>query len=144
MQTIITVDFDSTLSVKEVAEFVKELIQKYGIDVWILTSRYDEIHKHNYAINPTNNDMYAYLDVNFNYIMSFSDMPFSDMPFPKHKIIFTNMKDKADYLKDTNILCHLDDDQQELFLIGKLTKVIPIDVTRNDWEKKVLKLLSDI
>jgi len=52
---IVTFDFDSTLSQKIVQDFAKSLMLK-GVDVYVLTSRYDELHRHRYPLNPTNED----------------------------------------------------------------------------------------
>ena len=54
---IVTFDFDGTLSRKDVQEYAIELMKK-GIDVWVLTTRYDELHKHRYEPNPTNDDLW--------------------------------------------------------------------------------------
>jgi len=40
---IVTFDFDATLSRPDVQEYAKELIEK-GIDVWVVTARYDDLH----------------------------------------------------------------------------------------------------
>ena len=54
---IVTFDFDGTLSRKDVQEYAIELMKK-RIDVWVLTTRYDELHKHRYEPNPTNDDLW--------------------------------------------------------------------------------------
>ena len=56
-QNIVTFDFDGTLSRADVQEYALELISK-GVDVWVVTSRYDELQKHRYQINPTNDDLW--------------------------------------------------------------------------------------
>ena len=47
---LVTFDFDGTLSRNDVQEYALELMSK-GVDVWVVTSRYDELHKHRYQIN---------------------------------------------------------------------------------------------
>lgn len=61
MKHIVTFDFDSTLSRQDVQDYATSLIKK-GFDVWVLTSRYDELHKHRYRHNPTNEDLYYIMD----------------------------------------------------------------------------------
>lgn len=124
---IVTFDFDSTLSRKDVQEYCKELIDK-GIDVWVVTSRYDELHKHKYPHNPTNDDLYKVTD---------------ELGIPRWKIRFTCMRDKAEYLYGTNVLWHLDDDWVELNLINKETETKGISVVGgNSWKNKCNKLLG--
>jgi hypothetical protein len=53
----VTIDFDSTLSRRDVQEYAVELIGR-GVDVWVLTSRYDVIHQHKYPFNATNEDLW--------------------------------------------------------------------------------------
>jgi len=54
---IITIDFDGTLDREDVQKYAKRLIMD-GHDVFILTSRYDDLHAHNYTLNPQNKDLY--------------------------------------------------------------------------------------
>jgi hypothetical protein len=125
MNKSVTVDFDNTLSRKDVQEYVKELISK-GIDVWVLTSRYDELHKHRYIENPQNEDLYTITD---------------ELGIPRHKIRFTNMVAKHEYLFNTNVIWHLDDDRWELEPINKYTKTKGISVYSGNFKNKCNKLL---
>lgn len=125
MNKIVTFDFDSTLSRNDVQEYAKELINK-GFDVWVLTSRYDELHKHRFKHNPTNSDLYKVTD---------------RLGIPRWKIRFTCMRAKAEYLKDTNVIWHLDDDSFELNMINKETKTTGISVFGN-YKIKCNKLLN--
>ena len=94
MSKTVTFDFDGTLSRSDVQEYFKELIER-GIDCWIVTSRYDDLHKHLYPFNPTNEDLWRIID---------------ELNFPRHKVVFCNMAEKLNYLTGTNVLWHLDDD----------------------------------
>jgi DNA-directed RNA polymerase subunit N (RpoN/RPB10) len=126
----ITVDFDNTLSRLDVQEYVKELIN-LGIDVNVLTMRYDELHKHKWTADPTNDDLYAVLD---------------NVGIPRHKVRFCNMEGwdtkennaKAKYLRGTNVLLHIDDSVEELksFELYDDNKVVPIQVEDYDWKFK--------
>lgn len=116
----VTFDFDSTLSRPEVQDYAKELIN-YKMDVWVLTSRFDELNKHKYPHNPTNEDLYAVTD---------------KLLIPREKIRFTNMRPKAEYLEGTRVLWHLDDDDVELYDIRRLTKTIGVNSLEKDWHFK--------
>ena len=124
MKTV-TFDFDSTLTKKEVQDYAKSLIKK-GFDVWIVTSRYDDIH----LIKPIirdNTDLYKVAE---------------NIGIPRHKIRFTCMRDKSEYLFRANVLWHLDDDWVEIDSIKLETDVIAIDVTRSNWKQKCNSLLE--
>jgi|AntAceMinimDraft_6_1070360.scaffolds.fasta_scaffold03759_7 hypothetical protein len=87
----VSFDFDGTLSQEKVQTFAKSLID-FGIDVWIVTSRYSELNKHRYPLSPTNLDLYIVADV---------------LQIPKEKIIFTDRDIKTNHL--AGFLWHLDD-----------------------------------
>lgn len=123
----VTIDFDGTLNLPLVQAYVKELIQK-GVDVWVLTSRFDELHKHLYPKNPSNKDLYDVL---------------LRLGIPKHKVIFTNMQLKSDFLRNTKVLFHLDDDKFELSVMRKeCEEVKPVWVAAEDWKETCEKILS--
>lgn len=124
MSKIVTFDFDSTLSRQDVQDYAKELIER-GFDVWVLTSRYDEIHKHRFVHNPTNEDLYKITD---------------KLGIPRWKIRFTCMKNKSEYLFGTNVIWHLDDDFVELNNINKETDTVGISVLSNGYKHKCNKL----
>lgn len=123
---IVTFDFDSTLSHKIVQDFAKSLILK-GFDVFVLTSRYDELHKHKYRVNPTNEDLYNVTD---------------NLGICRTKIRFQCMRDKAEYLFGTNVIWHLDDDIFEVESINRETTTKGIDVTKKGWKKECKTLLG--
>ena len=123
---IVTFDFDSTLSRQDVQDYAYSLIKK-GFDVWVLTSRYDELHKHKYRHNPTNDDLYKVTD---------------KLGIPRWKIRFTCMRDKAEYLFGTDVIWHLDDDFVELNNINRETKTIGISVIGSKYKSKCNRLLG--
>lgn len=123
---IVTFDFDSTLSRKDVQDYAKSLINK-GIEVWVLTSRYDELHKHRYTLNPTNEDLYNVTD---------------SLGIPRSKIRFQCMRPKAEYLFNTNVIWHLDDDYIEVNEINKETDTVGISVIGSSWKQNCNKLLG--
>ena len=126
IKPIVTFDFDSTLSRQDVQDYATSLIKK-GFDVWVLTSRYDELHKHKYRHNPTNEDLYYVTD---------------KLEIPRWKIKFTCMRDKAEYLFGSNVLWHLDDDFVELNNINRETNTIGISVVASSYKSKCNKLLG--
>lgn len=123
---IVTFDFDSTLSHKIVQDFAKSLMLK-GFDVWVLTSRYDELHKHKYRHNPTNEDLYKVTD---------------RLGIERNKIRFQCMRPKAEYLFGTNVIWHLDDDYVEVNEINSQTQTKGIDVTLKGWKKECKSILG--
>lgn len=117
MKQIVTFDFDNTLSRKDVQEYAKSLIER-GKDVWVLTSRYDELHKHLYTPNPTNEDLYRVTD---------------GLGIPRDKIRFQCMRPKAEYLARTKVCLHIDDDFFELDNINLSTSTRAISVDDSDY-----------
>lgn len=95
----VSFDYDGTLQKREIQQYAEELI-KNGIDVWLVTTRYDDNHKHLYI--GTSNDVNLQLHDDCNLI-----------GIPEHKRIFTNMEWKAKTLKEHNFLWHLDDNPDE-------------------------------
>lgn len=127
---ICTVDFDSTLSRKDVQEYVKELLAS-GIDVWVLTSRYDQLHLTPNR-NPngyTNEDLWTVVD---------------EVGIPRWKVIFSNMEWKSEYLTGTDVIWHLDDDSRELSYIRKAhIGTIGIQVEAGSWKQKCKRILKN-
>lgn len=126
MRKIVTFDFDCTLSRKDVQDYAISLIKK-GVDVYVLTSRYDELHKHRYKLNPTNEDLYKVTD---------------RLGIERAKIRFQCMRPKAEYLFGTNVIWHLDDDYIEVNEINRETNAIGISVIGSGWKHKCNKLLD--
>lgn len=123
---LVTFDFDGTLSRKDVQEYALELISK-GVDVWVVTSRYDELHKHRYQINPTNDDLWEVTD---------------RLNIPRWKVRFTCMEWKAPYLFHTNSVFHLDDNNDEFFEMRKLKcKTKAIQVSSGGFQNKCNRIL---
>lgn len=114
----VTFDFDQTLQRPEVQAYAWKLLDR-GVDVWILTARYGELHKHLWKTSPCNKDLYAVAD---------------SIGLDRHKILFTNMMPKSSFLKDSCVLWHLDDLQKELAAIKGFTNVCAVDSLSGDWE----------
>jgi hypothetical protein len=122
MDKIVTIDFDGTLTKPEVQDYVKELMKR-GIDVWIVTSRFDDLQKHRYPHNPTNEDLWQVVD---------------SIGIPRYKVRFMCMESKANYLRFTNSFFHLDDDDVEYMdlVTDDLNRTVPVDVKDINWKIK--------
>lgn len=132
----VTFDFDNTLSRTDVQMYARELVQR-GMCVWVLTMRYDEIHKHKWAADPCNEDLYKVLD---------------KVGIPRWKVRFCNMEEwggmcnaKAKYLQGTNVIFHLDDSPEELcsFKLFKGNKTLPIQVRQPHWKHKCERAIEN-
>lgn len=96
----VSFDFDGTLTIPYIQEFAKFLLQ-CGVDVYVITSRFDELHKHNClgTIIGENNDLWEITD---------------KIGIQRHKVRFTLMQPKWEYINGTKICLHLDDDPIEV------------------------------
>lgn len=117
----VSFDFDSTLDKPAVQSFCAELISK-GVEVWICTSRWDDSKAvENLWGSDYNDDLYLVAD---------------RLGIAREKIIFTNHKNKIDFLKDKSFAFHLDDDVRGCGSIG-------ISCWCNtSWKNKCLKILN--
>lgn len=130
---LISVDFDKTLSRPDVQEYIKSLIS-LGVDVWVITSRYDDLHAHLYSetdidlSEANNDDLWEVID---------------KIGLPRWKVRFTCFHPKHHHLSRTNIIWHLDDDHNELFGIkNNLSKPVGIQVNSPSWKNKCNRLLG--
>ena len=124
----VSFDFDGTLEFQHVQDYAKELIDK-GVEVWVVTTRWDENHKHKYPDNATLDDLWEVVD---------------RLGIPRHQVRFTCMQWKHTYLKGTNFKWHLDDNDAE-FKYAKLNdcEVPMVWVEMNGWQDKCDQLLQD-
>jgi len=122
----VSFDFDSTLSEKEVQELAKLLIEN-DIDVWITTTRYEDIRNYKAISGANHDDLIKVI---------------TELNIPFHKVKFTNFEWKYEYLKDSEFIWHLDDNPDEFRYIQKFTNVEPIIYGRKKWRKLCLKVLK--
>ena len=113
----ISFDFDGTLDRPAIQNYFKELRSR-GYDVWVVTRRYDDLNKHRYIYNSTNEDLWAIID---------------SLEHPREKVMFTNYEYKDSYLKNTHVKIHIDDDPVELSKLENNTKIRTINATLNNW-----------
>lgn len=132
MKPVVTFDYDSTLSRPDVQEYAKHLIDK-GVDVWVVTSRYDNLHLQRYEgiidkEHWNNDDLWKVVD---------------EIGIPRWKVRFTNMEWKSLYLMGTKAIWHLDDDYKELYMIREAAiKTVGIQVNAGSWKRKCERLLN--
>jgi len=128
-KVICSFDFDNTLSRKDVQNYALELITA-GVDVWVVTSRYDDLHGHLWAPNATNAGLFSVTD---------------NLNIPRHKVRFTNTQSKSIYLANTHVLWHLDDDPIELLDMIENPRVFAkgINVENDQWKEDCNKLLNN-
>lgn len=124
----VSFDFDGTLEKKSVQAYAKELIEE-GIEVWVVTTRWDENHKHKYPHNATLDDLWAVVD---------------ELKIPRWRVRFTCMEWKYTYLKGTHFVWHLDDNEEEFVQAKRNECNVPmIQVESGLWKQKCEKLLRD-
>ena len=124
----VSFDFDDTLSNESVQEYAKELIES-GINVYVTTTRYDEVHKLRYIWNPTIDDLWEVID---------------RLQIPRHRVRFTCMEWKHSYLHRSSFIWHLDDNKEEedRAIFHKCSVPI-IRVDRSQWKQQCNKLIED-
>lgn len=124
----VSFDFDGTLEHENVQAYAKELIDS-GIEVWVVTTRWDENHKHKYPMNATLDDLWEVVD---------------RIGIPRHRVRFTCMEWKTKYLTGTKFAWHLDDNEQESYEAYKTGMKTPIivDVLKSDWKEQCNALLN--
>jgi len=123
----VSFDFDATLSTEHIQKYAKELIER-GIEVWIVTSRWENVDNYKHFINATNDDLFKVAE---------------DLGIPRERIHFTNMEDKWEFLKDKDFIVHLDDDWVENKMILKYTKTKAVNSFGNSsWRQKCERILK--
>jgi len=139
----VSFDFDGTLEFEDVQEYAKSLIKR-GIEVWIVTTRYDANHDHRWKeIFPKAEWAAIYDqhdgDPNFN-VWGVAEK----LGIPKHHVRFTCMEYKHTYLKGTKFVWHLDDNPEEFSKAKANGCNVPmIQVDSNGWEIKCERLIQD-
>lgn len=123
----VSFDFDGTLEFGDVQEYAAELIAQ-GIEVWVVTTRWDENHKHKYPMNATLDDLWEVVD---------------RIGIPRHCVRFTCMEWKYTYLNGTSFAWHLDDNPEEFSKAKAHGCSVPmIQVDSNGWMIKCDRLLK--
>jgi len=138
----VSFDFDGTLEKEHVREYAKELIGR-GIEVWIVTTRYDSNHRHRWNLTfPGAQWANAYVsndnDPNF-HLWGVAEW----LGIPRHHVRFTCMEWKYTYLDGTKFVWHLDDNEEE-FSEARANgcSVTMIQVNSGSWKEKCEKLIQ--
>jgi hypothetical protein len=125
----VSFDFDGTLSRPDVQEYASRLLAE-GVDVWVVTTRYDQNHKHKYALD---------YDVLVEDLWEVVDR----IGIPRWKVRFTNMEWKYTYLIGTNFVWHLDDNANEMTRARyNSCPINMIQVGSSSWKRKCSRLLN--
>lgn len=123
----VSFDFDGTLSEPVVQEYAQELIAR-GVEVWVVTTRWDENHKHKYPMNATLDDLWEVVD---------------KLNIPRWRVRFTCMQWKYTYLDGTQFVWHLDDNETEFDYARKHQCNVPmVWVEQKTWKEKCEELLN--
>lgn len=123
----VSFDFDGTLELVHIQEYAKKLIDQ-GHEVWVVTTRYDENHRHRYFTNPTLDDLWSVVD---------------KLGIPRHRVRFTLMEYKHKYLDGTQFIWHLDDNPEEFKHARMHGCSVPlIHVENPNWQYRCNQLLD--
>ena len=139
----VSFDFDSTLDTPSIQEYAKLLIEK-GIEVWIVTSRYDSEDKYTPEFLKTINlegIKKGELTKLHEELFKIADK----LGIDKNHIVFTNMIPKYTYFSNhPEFIWHLDDSWQECIWINEFTEVKGFPWMGNkNWKVECSKLLFD-
>lgn len=127
----ISVDYDGTLSRKDVQEYAKELVRR-GFDVHIVTSRHSDKAAKEAG-------WWWILDQNKNLFDVAEDCGINE-----ENITFTNGRDKIEFLKGKGFLFHLDDDDIELMnILDSEDSCRPLNVEHFDWENNCREIINN-
>lgn len=139
----VSFDYDSTLDIPSIQEYAKMLVEK-GIEVWIVTSRYDSEDKYTPEFLKSIN----LVDVKEGELTKLHKELFEiadKVGISTDHIVFTNMRPKHTYFADhPEFMWHLDDSFQECIWINEFTEVKGVPWMGNkNWRVDCSKLLFD-
>lgn len=128
MKKIVTFDYDYTLELPEVQDYARHLMA-HGIDVRIVTSRWDELHLKETLKYPDNSDLYQTAMA---------------LHIPLEEIYFTNDHLKADYFDGVeSVIWHLDNNLHEINAINLSQDSQVVGILLEDgWMEKCNELLN--
>lgn len=140
---ICSFDYDSTLDIPSIQEYAKLLIEK-GIEVWIVTSRYDSEDKYTPEFLKTIN-LGEIKEGELSKLHKELFKIAEKLGIDSNHIVFTNMKPKYTYFTDhPEFIWHLDDSFQECIWINEFTKVKGVPWMGNKkWRVDCSKMLFD-
>ena len=122
----ISIDYDNCLSQPKVQELAKQLIAQ-GHEIFILTSRFDSIHKLKFPDLASNEDLYHIAE---------------EVGIKPYRIAFTNQQKKWIWLLETGIKLHIDDDLTVIRDLSHYQLVEGFDCNEADLEEKVFEFIG--
>lgn len=124
----VSFDFDDTLSYNEVQKYARLLIEQ-GIDVHVVTSRYEDPNRYPFVVINGHEDMFKIAE---------------KLGIIRDNIHFTNMENKYHFFeKNPDFIWHLDNDEQELSLMKWETNTKTIGILFDyEYKKECNKLLN--
>ena len=123
----VSFDYDGTLEFPHVQDYAKKLISE-GHEVWVVTTWWDENHRHRYLNIPDLNDLWTVVD---------------NLGIPRWKVRFTCMAWKHTYLDGTQFIWHLDDNPDEIKHARMNGCSVPIVHVENpNWKLRCDQLLK--
>ena len=129
----VSFDFDGTVENENVQQYAKELIKR-GVEVWIVTTRYDANHVHKWL------DKFPDAE----WALIYSQHGGDTLGIPRHHVRFTCMEKKHTYLDGTNFVWHLDDNPEELsYAKANHCNVPMIMVTDPNWKDQCNQIISE-
>jgi hypothetical protein len=130
----VSFDFDGTLSKKVVRDYAKGLISS-GIEVWVVTARFEKPSQDIFRQNYTHDDLFELTD---------------ELTIPRDRVKFTNMVDKYEFFcENEDFIFHLDDLHPEIALISEYCKQVKgiwlynFSIEKNEWLKECDKLIEN-
>lgn len=134
----VSFDFDGTLSKKSVQKYARSLVKK-GIDVWIVTRRFDAIDKYSDEFCKK----YSIGNIRKEFLKLYRIAKYVGV---KHNhIVYTNMEPKnAFFSENPNFVFHVDDDPEDIVKVAQTDKVVavPFIEGNSDWKKACDTLLD--
>jgi len=134
----ISIDFDGTLSNKEVQDFVSTLTKKENVEVWIVTRRFEKIEDYTEEIIKR----WGIINLleEYNYLFEVAEK----VGIPKERIIFTNIKLKYFTMVKEKFHAHLDDDPLDIttILVYSSTKPIKYHEGSTDWKDEINEIIQ--
>lgn len=141
-KTIVSFDFDGTIGHRlDIQNYCLELLLRDNIDVWITTRRYEEnIGKLSKNEQPDEYWWNSIGDKNWIEVWELA----SKLGIKRSNIIFCNMNNKVNFLKDQDFLWHLDDDSLEVEMINESEVTNGICLKDPGWKEYCDYLINEI
>lgn len=124
----ISIDFDHCLTQPHVSQLANDLLSQ-GHEVWIVTSRWDNLIRLTYPDLKTNEDLFTLA---------------KEVGVPTHRIGFTNQRPKWISLNAGGFHIHIDDKKEELNALKYYDIVKGFDCNADNFHEAVYDYLQQI